>query len=238
MATQQIPPLAKMALVLRRAEPAQPVELVGEVRLIEEAAGERDAGPVDVSRSLRERMHVLNTANAAEQLWRKAYLGGEDRKKAPMAQAGLSRDILNPRPDARCGEAAERKRNDGMQRAATLKSMGQNRVKVIEAGLVRCRSAQSLAQLARGRVTPEPGQIDVVVRELTARHSKNDAGAPRFEVYAHHRRVLHRIDDERTGVRARHRSGGKRSGAGSWHRAVDPHLVVMEVEDELDGATR
>ena len=178
MSTQQIPPLAKIALVLRRTEPAQPVELVGEVRLIEEAAGERDAGPVDVSRSLRERMHLLNTANAAEQLWRKAYLSGEDRKKAPMAEAELSRDILNSRRDARRGEAAERKRNDGMQRAATLKSMGQNRVKVLEAGLVRCRIAQSLSHLARGRVTPEPGQIYVVVRELTARHSKNDAGDP------------------------------------------------------------
>src|SRR5688572_23423548 len=104
-----------MALVLRRAQPAQPLELVGEVRLIEEAAGEGGARPVDVSRSQRERMHLLKTSNAAEQLWRKAYLSLEDRQKASMAEAELPRDILDPRRDARRGQAAERKRNDGMQ---------------------------------------------------------------------------------------------------------------------------
>ena len=86
MAAEQVGPLMQVALVFGGAEPAQAPTLVGQVRLIREAAGERHAGPVDAARALSERVHALEPFDAAEPLGWQTHLRGELGEERAMAE--------------------------------------------------------------------------------------------------------------------------------------------------------
>ncbi len=117
-----------------------------------------------------------------------------------------------------------------------IQSRAQSTLEDPEALLWCRRGTERLAQLA-GPPSPHGVQVEVRVRETAGRDAEERRGPARSEVHPHDRRVLERVDDEEAAVRA----GDDRAGqapAALLVGVVDPELVLVEVDDELERSAR
>ena len=133
MADEKIAGLLNRQLILCWCESRQFSEFVAEMRLIGEAAPERQLGPIDAPRSLRDGVYGLEAEDAAERLWRQSDFGPKDGQEPSMTQSASSRDVSDCRAETVGPKAVEGIRHDRMQRSIRSEPGDQDALEVLEA---------------------------------------------------------------------------------------------------------
>src|SRR5262249_59659748 len=101
----------------------------------------------------------------------------------------------------------------------------------------RSSRAKPFAQFG-GHWPPEGFEIDVRVGEVARRYAEDGDRAARSKVHADDRSVHERVDQEEVAVRSRNNRPRIPLRAGGVGWAVNPDLVVAEVDHQFDRTAR
>ncbi len=208
---------------------------MNEVRLIEIAAIEGDAGPIHAAAAIGSREGTLETENAAVVLRRDAHSGFETLDEPLRAEAGLIGDGGDGCGVIVAGEGGERESDGGVQ-VAWAKDLGEGALQNVEPGL-RIACFQHLLAQADGMITPQEIERNGRVAQLVGGHGKKRDRTTRVETDAGDALRFRSIDDGVAGLNPGEDGAGGRDFAGkSGFRTVQAGLVLFQIYDELGRA--
>lgn len=162
----------------------------------------------------------------------------KDRDEAPLAQTRHPRDLSHRRARAGSTKGRQGHRDRRVPPRRRDEPRGEHVFHQLKAVGGRLCGAQPFAKLAHAGLSPERRQVDVGIRQRAGGYAEDRGGAAWPEVHPHHRRVLHRVDDEHAGICPRSDDAGISSGGRRVGGIINPHLIVAQVDDELDRPAR